>query len=240
MWIVADRAGCQIDGVILVSLLKGRLVAVVATETKSRLRLHQKVFLVRAMGEMACRTPLCPNLVDDLLFVIALLVTLKTCLIPLCFQQVAVRGGMRVVALNTFFFLQGRMHIGLVQPDLFFAVAWVANFISLFLQKHLGDQTVPEVAVFTFLLLDDRVDILHPQILIRKLLVAIETILAGKFLPRSWGASQRPRCRSRGTGVQQNRDRKKEYPYKDDFMSEFEPWHDFSLLMAALGIEHGA
>jgi hypothetical protein len=136
---------------------------------------------------------------------------------------------MRVVALNAFFFLQGRMHIGLVQPDLLFAVAWIANFISLFLQEHLGDQTMPKVALLTFFLLDDRVDILHPHVLIRKLFVAIEAILAGKFLPGSPGAPQRPFFCRLCEGVQQNRDCKKKYPYEDGFMSEFEPWHDFSL-----------
>ena len=58
------------------------------------------------------------------------------------------------------------MDTRLIQSDLLFTMAGIADFISLFFQDELGDQAMPEMTFFTFVFLDNFVDIFHPQILL--------------------------------------------------------------------------
>jgi hypothetical protein len=83
---------------------------------------------------MAGCTTFLPHFMDYLLFIILLFVTLKASFIPLCSQQVTVRGGMGIMALNASSFLQGGVDIRFIHPYLIFTVAGVADFISFFLK----------------------------------------------------------------------------------------------------------
>ncbi len=82
---MANRTGCLIDRVILMSLLKGSLGAIVAAETKRSFSLYQKIFLVRAVGEVAGGTAFLPYFMYYLLFIIVFLVALEAGFVPLSF-----------------------------------------------------------------------------------------------------------------------------------------------------------
>jgi hypothetical protein len=164
-------------------LFKRGLAGVMAAEAKGDLGLYEEVFLVGTVGEMAGRAAFSLTyLMDYFLFIILLFMTLITSLVPFRFQQVTCLRGMRVVALNTFSILQYRMHIRFVHPDLFFAVAGVADLVA------------------------DGMHIFHRQIFLCEFLVAIEAFFARKpgLPPGCPRASQRPFLRSLRTGVQQD------------------------------------
>ena len=161
-------------------LFEGSFSAVMAAKTKRSFSLHQEFFLVRTVGEVAGGTALLPYLMNDLLFIILFLVTLKTSFIPFCFQQVAELGGMRVMVLDAFPSLQSGMDTGFIHPDLIFTVAGIADLIPLLLHQEFRNHSVPEMTALTFLFLDDGMDTLHPEVLVSKFLVAIEAILARK------------------------------------------------------------
>jgi hypothetical protein len=108
---------------------------------------------------------------------------LITALLPFRLQQMTGLGGMGIMAGRTSTSLQGGMNIGLVQTYLLFGMAGITDLIPLFFQQKLWDQAMPEVAVFTFFLFDDKMDILHPQILIGELFVAIQTLFLRKPFP---------------------------------------------------------
>jgi hypothetical protein len=120
--------------VVVVRLPESWLVAVMASKAKGSLGFYQKVFLIRTVREMAGCTTFFPHFVDYLFFIILLFVTLKASFIPLCFQQVTVWGGMGIMALNAFPSLQGGVDIRFIHPYLIFTVAWIADFISFFLE----------------------------------------------------------------------------------------------------------
>jgi hypothetical protein len=69
------------------------------------------------------------------------------------------------------------VHHRLVQSDFLFVMAVIAHLITCFFEKQLWNYTVPEVAIFTFLLLNNRVYIFHGEICLRKLRVALQAIL---------------------------------------------------------------
>jgi len=128
--------------------------------------------------------------VTHLLFIIFLLMALITALLSFRLQQISCLGGMGIMAGRTFASLQGGMNTGLVQTYLLFGMARITDLILFFFQQKLWDQSMPEVAVFTFFLFDDKMDILHPQILIGELFVAIQALFLRKPSPCRTGPSQ--------------------------------------------------
>jgi hypothetical protein len=60
--------------VVVVSFFERGFGAVMAAKAKGSLNFYQKVFLVRTVREMAGCTTFFPHFVDDLLFIILLLV----------------------------------------------------------------------------------------------------------------------------------------------------------------------
>ena len=166
------------------SLLERRFGAVVTAETESSLFFHQKIFFIRAVGKMAGPAALRGrDLVYHLFFVIFFLVALIAGFTPFLFEEATCLGRVRVVTGNAFPSLQHRMDIRFIHPQLVFGVAREADFVAIFLQQKLGHDPVPEVAIFTFAVLHAGVGGLHRQILIRKFLVAIQTISPGKPWP---------------------------------------------------------
>ena len=148
--------------------------------------------------------------------------TLITALLPFRLQQMTGLGGVGIMAGRTFASLQGGMNIGLGQTYLLFGMAGITDLIAFFFQQKLWNQSMPEVAVLTFFLFDDRMDILHSQVLIGEFLVAIHTILLYKPFPCRCSPSQGPSlCRLR-TGNEQ--DDKKEQSDKY-FLSQMERMH---------------
>ena len=128
--------------------------------------------------------------VTHLLFIIFLLMALITGLFPFSLQQMTCLGGMGIMAGRASSSLQSSMNIGLVQTYLLFGMAGITDLIPIFFQQELWNQAMPEVAVFTFFLFDDKMDILHPQILIGELFVAIQTLFLRKPFPCRSGPSQ--------------------------------------------------
>ena len=88
---------------------------------------------------------------------------------------------MGVMALRTLARLQRRMNVLPVQTGLGRSVAFQADLVAVFLEQQLGHPSMPEVAVLTFFLLDDRKQILLRKILRFKFCVAVQTLLAGHF-----------------------------------------------------------
>jgi hypothetical protein len=84
------------------------------------------------------------------------------------------------------------MDFGLVQTYLFFSMTGITDLIPLFFQQKLWDQAMSEVAVFTFFLFDDKMDVLHPQVLIGELFVTVQTFFLRKPSPCSSRPSEGP------------------------------------------------
>ncbi len=100
MGVVANRAGRLIDRIIPMGLLKGSRVDVMAAQAKWIFRFHQKILLVRTVGEMTGHTAFSTDFVGYFLLVIVFLMTLKASLVPFCFQKVAVLRSMGIVTLD--------------------------------------------------------------------------------------------------------------------------------------------
>jgi hypothetical protein len=145
------------------------------------------------MGKVADLTALpLHSPVSHLLFIIFFLMALITGLFPFRLQQMTCLGGMGIMAGCTLTSFQGGMNIGLVQTYLLSGMAGITDLISFFFQQELWKQAMPEVAVLTFFLFDDQMDILHPQILIGELFVAVQTLFLHKPFPCWNGPSQGP------------------------------------------------
>jgi hypothetical protein len=130
--------------------------------------------------------------VTHLLFIIFLLMALITGLLPLSLQQMTCLGGMGIMAGCTSPSFQGSMNVGLVQTYFLFGMAGITDLIPLFFQQKLRNQAMAEVAVLAFFLFHNRMDILHRQVLIGELLVAIETLSLHKPFSCWSGPSQGP------------------------------------------------
>ena len=131
------------------------------SNTKWRLRFHQKVLLIRTMGEMTGRTALLPHFMSYLLFIILLLVTLKASFVPFGLQKVTELGSMGVMTLTAFPSLQSSMDIRFIHPYLILTVAGIADFVAFFLEDELRNQSVPEMAILAFLVFDGCMDCFH-------------------------------------------------------------------------------
>jgi hypothetical protein len=60
------------------------------------------------------------------------------------------------------------------------------------------------MAILTFSFLDNLMDVLHSEIFICKLFMAIQAILLDKLLPRCWSAPQCPFLWRLRAGIQKN------------------------------------
>jgi hypothetical protein len=90
---------------------------------------------------------------------------------------------MRVVATDTFSFFQRCVHHGFGQSYLLFFMATIAHLIPRFFEEKLRNDTVSEVALLAFFLLDGIVYIFHPEVGVGKLGVTVETLFADKSSP---------------------------------------------------------
>jgi hypothetical protein len=219
MGIVTSRASGSVHGITAVGLFERSFGAIMAVEAKGRLGLDKEVLLVGTVCEVAGRATFLPHLMNDLLFKIPFFVTLKTGCVPFRLQQVVELGSVRIMALSAFPSPQGRMHIRFVHPDLFFAVAGIADFIPFFFQDQFGYETVPEMAVLAFLLFDGGMDVFHPHILLSKFLMAVEAPLAYKPSSSRRRPPQRPFLRRFGAGVQKDHSYEKKDSQNNGFMS---------------------
>jgi len=87
-------------------------------------------------------------------------------------------------------------------------VAGETDLVSLLLEQEFRNHAMPPVAVLALSLFDNGMDVLHAEVFIRKFLVTIQTLLAGKpsLRVRSLSSSQccLARCGGRfGARVQQ-------------------------------------
>lgn len=218
MGIVAARTRRLAHGIVAMRLFEGCFGAVMAAKAEGRLSLHQEVFLVRTVSEMARGATLWPDLMNDLFSKALFFVTLETSFIPFRLQQVAELGSVGVMALNAFPPGQGRMHAGFIHPYLLFAVAGIADFISFLFQDQFGYETVAEMTILAFFLLDGGMDIFHYQIFVGKFFVAVETALADKPSSSRRRPSQRPFLWRFGAGVQKDRSCEKKDSQNNGFM----------------------
>ena len=178
---MAEATGNFMHRILVVGFLEGGLAAVMTGQAKGRSSLHQEVFFIRAVSEVANQTPFrLDDCMDDLLLEVFFPVALVTGFTSFELEKVIGLGGMGVMADDAFSLLKDGMNVRFIHADLFFAMAGITDFISFFLQKELGDKTVAQVAGFTFLLFDDAVDILHGKVSVRELLVAIQAFSLGK------------------------------------------------------------
>jgi len=124
---------------------------------------------------------------DNLLLIVFLLVALIARGTALCLEQVFRLGRVRVVAEGASSSLECGVDVCLVQANLVPAVAGVADLISFFLKDQLGDQPMPQVALFALLFFDQRMDVFHAKVLICKFFVTVQTISGGKSTLSLWG-----------------------------------------------------
>ena len=110
-------------------------------------------------------------------------------------------GGVRVMAFCTSSPLEDGMDMRLIESYLFFAMARITNLIPFFLEESFWNQPMPQVAVLAFFLFDDWMHILHPKILIGKLLVAIQTLFLRKPPSRGCTPPQSPLLGCLCTGI---------------------------------------
>lgn len=144
VWIVATRTGGRFYGVISMRLLESSLAGIMAGEAKGGLCVHEQIVFVGAVGVMADPAPLLlENRMNDLLLIGVFRMALIAGLRAFCLEEMSPAGGVRVVAGGAFAGLQRGMHLGLVQPDLFFCVAGEAKVVPVFFQQELRDDPVP-------------------------------------------------------------------------------------------------
>lgn len=115
------------------------------------------------------------------------------------------------MALDAFSSLESGVDTGFIQPYLFFAVAGITDFISFFLQNQFRHETVPQVALLTFLFFHGEMNIFHSQVFFREFLMTAETILTDKPLPSRRRASQRPFLRCLRAGIQKDPEGNEKY-----------------------------
>lgn len=172
---MASRAGGRFHGVVPVRFLEAALSGIVTGQAQRGLRLDEEVGLGRAVRAMAHPAPLLlQDGVYHLLLIRLFLVARVARLGAFRFQEMASLGAVRVVARRAFSRFQDRVDIGLAQPDLLPGMAGVAQLVPVLFQEEFGNDPVPEVAIFTLPFLHARVQGLEGEILLGKLLVAVE------------------------------------------------------------------
>src|SRR5512133_3990396 len=93
------------------------------------------------------------------------------------------------MTLAAFSGLERGVDIGLAEADLVLGVALQTDLVAILFQEQFGHPAVTEVAALALLLLDDRMQIFHGEIFVRKLGVTIHTFLGGELLWRGLDVS---------------------------------------------------
>jgi hypothetical protein len=88
------------------------------------------------------------------------------------------------MAIGAITLLQGGMDNRFVEADFILVVAFKTEVCYAPFQEKLGNDPVAKMALFAFILLDDRVHVLHGKIFIGKFRVAFNTPLAHEFFCR--------------------------------------------------------
>jgi hypothetical protein len=83
------------------------------------------------------------------------------------------------------------MHHRFAQSYFLFFMTSVTHLIARFFEQQLRYDAVSQVAVLTFFLLDNRVNIFHLEVFIGKFLVALQTFLSRKSFPLGGGGACR-------------------------------------------------
>jgi len=162
------------------SLAKVTLRFIVAGLAEPLWSFLQQVFMIGTVRTMTCLTIRYGRLVPHLLLDYIFLMALETDRVPLCAEEILIRGGMGVMAGCAFPSLQGRMYVRGAYAHLFLRMAIVADLVPFLLEDQLRDKPVPEVTGFTVSLLHHRMNVLHGRIFFFKILVTIQTVLAGR------------------------------------------------------------
>ncbi len=116
---------------------------------------------------------------------------------------------MGVMTGRAFCLLHGCVDISPVQSNLLSAMTIIADFVSLLFQQQVGNDAVAEVAGLAVSLLNNRVHVFHPEVLICKFLVTVEALLANKrplLCPRGFA------CRKENRSAQEEEYREKYRP----------------------------
>lgn len=82
---------------------------------------------------------------------------------------------------NAGILFERRMHVSGIELQILNRVAGVAKLVPFLLQEELTDDPVAEMAVLTLSVFHAGMDVLHREILVRELLVAVEAFLALEF-----------------------------------------------------------
>lgn len=76
------------------------------------------------------------------------------------------------MACSAFPYLDCRMDYRLVQPHLFLFMAGITEIVVMFFQQKFWDNAVPDVALFTLVIFDKGMDILHTKVFFGEFIVA--------------------------------------------------------------------
>lgn len=183
MGVMTAQTGLLLYGIPSVGLLERRCAALMTGKAQFRGRLYEKILLARGVCKMAGPAPLLLQYpVDDFIFKFFLLVAAETEFAAFSLQEVIRLRCVRVVAEDTVSPLQPRMHVCLVQPQLFLCMTIEAECISLLLEKELRYPSVPKMAVLTIPVRHDLMNMLHLKVFVHKGLVTIEARLRCKSL----------------------------------------------------------
>jgi hypothetical protein len=178
MRVVTDHAGLFLYRIILMRLLKCRLVRRMTALTECLWILQEKILVVGAVGRVTGSTPLLPHdLMNDGLLIVLSVMALITKLTFLCIQEFFAFRGVGIMAGNALSGFHGGMHLGLVHPDAFRLMAFITHLVAFLLEGEFRYESMPQMAAFAIPGLDGGVYILHPQILLAKILVTVQTIL---------------------------------------------------------------
>src|SRR5512132_2274776 len=99
---------------------------------------------------------------------------------------------MGVVAEDALSLFNRGMEMRLCQPDLLFRMAAVTQLVAVQLHGPLRDEAMAKMTGLALVFLDDGMDVLHAHVLVGEVLVAAETIAAGK--PLSLGLCPTAEC----------------------------------------------
>lgn len=190
MGVVTGRAFFGFDRIIAVGLPESAPLSVMTVEAELRLGFAQEIFLVGAMGHVACLATLVQqNLMDDLFSKHLFLVALVTGFISRRVKKIAPFRCMGIMAGRAFPTLDRGMHLGLGQPYLVAGMATQTELVPFFFEKQFRDNAVAEMAIFTLLRLDHGMRVFHGPVFVVEFLVTVSTVLAGErpFRPGSSG-----------------------------------------------------
>src|SRR3990170_6165052 len=182
MGIMTEGTGFRFYRIPPVRLLERCRPLVVTGKAERRFRPCQQIAFIRTVRNMArSAAPGLEGLMHYFFLIGPSRMALIADLVAFTRKQVGRLRRVRIMAEGALPRLERRMNARLVHPDLFFAVARVAEVVSFFFQDQFRDDPVPEVAVLAFLLLDHGMHVFHREVLALELGVAVETLFPGEF-----------------------------------------------------------